>query len=186
MLAADCQLYAPHEKDMAWKKLSPITDEQARDFSRFKRKTRFLVDESLGETVALVLREDGWNVEFALDVELGGHSDEDLFAYAWEEDRVLLTHDHDFLDDRRFPPHRNPGVIVLPGASGTGEGLGFALRRVVSIIGPNRKAFPRFKIEITQDGIWNVKSIVRVSDEVRNWRLRFGRNDEIYEWEDER
>ena len=171
---------------MVWKKLSPVTDEQARDFNRFKKKTLFLVDESLGEAVALVLREDGWNAEFALDVGLGGHSDEDLLAYAWKEDRVLLTHDHDFLDDRRFPPHRNPGIVILPGSSGTGEGLVFALRRVASIIGPNRKAFPRFKIEITQDGIWNVKSMVRVSDDVRNWRLRFGRNEEIYEWEDER
>jgi predicted nuclease of predicted toxin-antitoxin system len=170
---------------MGWKELSPVTDKQTQDFSRLKKKTRFLVDESLGEAVTLVLREDGWNVKFALDVGLGGHSDEDLFAYAWKKDRVLLTHDHDFLDDRRFPPNRNPGVIILPGASGTGEGLLLALRRVVSIIGPNRKAFTRFKIEITKDGIWNIKSMTRVLDEVKNWRLRFERNGEVYEWEDE-
>ncbi len=109
---------------MAWKRLPPVTDEQSRDFNRFKKKARFLVDESLGEAVARVLREDGWNVEFAQEIGLGGRSDEDLFGHAWKEGRVLLTHDHDFLDDRRFPPHRNPGVIVLPGASGTGEGLG--------------------------------------------------------------
>jgi|HubBroStandDraft_6_1064221.scaffolds.fasta_scaffold108875_1 hypothetical protein len=32
----------------------------------------------------------------------------------------LLTHNVDFLDDRKFPPdrNRNPGAIVLPGASG--------------------------------------------------------------------
>lgn len=65
---------------MGWKELSPVTDQQTRDFDRFKKKSRFLVDESLGEGVALLLRETGWNVEFALDVDLGGHSDEDLFS----------------------------------------------------------------------------------------------------------
>jgi len=170
---------------MTWKELAPVTDKQTRDFGRFKKKARFLVDESLGEAVARVLRDDRWNAIFVSDAGLGGHSDEDVFAYAWKEDRVLLTHDQDFLDDRRFPPHRNAGVIVLPGASGSGEGLGSALRSVVSIIGLNRGAFRRFKIEIAKDGIWNIKSMVRVSDEVRNWRLRFGQDDKVYEWKDE-
>src|SRR5262245_3221161 len=92
----------------------------------------------------------------------------------------------DFLDDRRFPPHRNPGVIVLPGASGSGAGLGLALRRVVSLIGPNRKAFRRFKIDIFRDGTWNIKGLTRVSDVARRWRLTFGRDRQIYEWEDEK
>jgi predicted nuclease of predicted toxin-antitoxin system len=169
---------------MGWKKLPSVTEKQSRDFVRFRKKARFLVDESLGEGVARILRDHGWNAIFAPDIGLRGRSDEDVFAYAWKDDRVLLTHDRDFLDDRRFPPHRNPGVIVLPGASGTGEGLGSALRSVVSIIGPSRKAFRRFKVEITQDGVWNIQSLIRVSDEARKWRLRFG-NDEVYEWEEE-
>jgi predicted nuclease of predicted toxin-antitoxin system len=170
---------------MSWSKLSAITDKQLRDFGQYKKKARFLIDESLGEAVARILCEHGWNAVFARDVGLGGHSDEDVFALAWKEDRVLLTHDRDFLDDQRFPAHRNPGVVILPGASGAGEGLLRALQRVLSIIGPNRKAFRRFKIEITEDGIWNIKSLLRISDEARNWRLRFGRDDEIYEWEAE-
>ena len=99
-------------------------------------------------------------------------------------ERILLTHDQDFLDDRRFPPHRNAGVIVLPGGSGSAKGLASALRSVVSIIGPNRGAF-RFKIEITKDGIWNIKSLLRVSDEAQNWRLHFGQDDKVYEWENQ-
>jgi len=47
-----------------------------------------------------------------------------------------------------------------------------ALHRVLEIIGPNRKAFRRFKIEITKDGTWNIKNLCRGSDEVQNWRLR--------------
>ena len=119
---------------MSWKELAPVTDKQIKDFNQFKKRARFLVDESLGKGVARILCDEGWNTVFVSDVGLGGHSDEDIFACAWEEDRILLTHDQDFLDDRRFPPHRNPGVIVLPGASGSAEGLGSALRGVVSII----------------------------------------------------
>lgn len=169
---------------MPWQPLPHVTESQSRDFGRFKKKARFLVDENVHEAVVLVLRQEKWNVEYVPDSGLGGHADEDVFAYAWREDRVLLTHDRDFLDDRRFPPHRNPGIVVLPGASGTAEGIGAALRDVLSVIGKNRKAFRRFKIEIAQDGIWNIKHMTRVSDEVRNWRIRFDKNGETYEWEE--
>jgi|SRR2546425_3015000 len=169
---------------MGWKLLPPTTEEQSREFSRLRQKARFLVDESLGHAVAEVLREDGWNAVYATDVGLGGRSDEDVLAHAWRENRVLITHDRDFLDDRRFPPHRNPGIIVLPGASGAGTGLGNALRRVVSIIGPSRKAFRSFKIEIAEDGTWNISNMTRSKDVVRRWRLSFGRNGEIYEWDE--
>jgi hypothetical protein len=32
--------------------------------------------------------------------------------------RILLTHDEDCWDDRRFPEHRNPGLVIVPGATG--------------------------------------------------------------------
>jgi hypothetical protein len=45
-----------------------------------------------------------------------------VFAAAWKQRRVILTHDRDFLDNRKFPPHRNPGVVVfVVGASGEDE-----------------------------------------------------------------
>ena len=91
---------------MSWKRLPGGTEAQEAEFNSFRKKTRFLIDESLGEGVARVLRELGWNVVFGPDVGLKRHSDEDVFAYAWREQRVLLTHDRDFLDDRRFPPHQ--------------------------------------------------------------------------------
>jgi predicted nuclease of predicted toxin-antitoxin system len=97
-----------------------------------------------------VLQDLKWNTTFAGEVGLSGHSDEDVFAYAFRENRLLLTHDRDFLDDRRFPIHRNPGVIVFPGADGSGEPLVAALRSVIPVIGSYRKAFRRFKIHITR------------------------------------
>jgi predicted nuclease of predicted toxin-antitoxin system len=82
---------------MPWRPLdNPDADEIGR-----KRKTRFLVDESLGVEVARYLRGKGYNALFVRDVDLVGHSDEDIFAYAWREKRMLWTHDRDFLDDVR-------------------------------------------------------------------------------------
>jgi predicted nuclease of predicted toxin-antitoxin system len=83
------------------------------------------VDESLGKDAVRVLRENRWNAKFASDLGLIGKSDDAVFAAAWKQKRVILTHDRDFLDNRRFPFHRNPGIIVFAvGASGEDdEGL---------------------------------------------------------------
>ena len=108
---------------MTWQRLPSGTKTQEAEFNSFRKKARFLVDESLGDGVARVLRDLGWNTVFGPNVGLARHSDEDVFAYAWRKHRVLLTHDRDFLDDRRFPSHRNPGVVVLPGGSGPARGV---------------------------------------------------------------
>jgi hypothetical protein len=171
---------------MGWQRLPAATKAQSAGFSAFRKRTRFLVDESLGEAVARVLGYLGWNAVFGPDMGLRGHSDEDVFGFAWREQRVLLTHDRGFLDDRRFPPHRNPGVIVLPGASGAGRGLVEGLRAILSIVAPYRKAFRRFKIEITEDGVWNITNMTRATDVVRRWRLRPGSGSVVDEWEDNR
>ncbi len=86
---------------------------------RTRRRVRFLVDESLGVDAARVLREHGWNAKFVSELQLRGMEDKAVFATAWKYKRVILTHDRDFLDNRKFPPHRNPGVVVfVVGASG--------------------------------------------------------------------
>jgi predicted nuclease of predicted toxin-antitoxin system len=61
------------------------------------------------------------------DVGLSGRSGEEVLAFAWEEQRILLTHDFDFLDDSRFPFQRNPGLVVLPGGTDSRVGLADAI-----------------------------------------------------------
>ena len=82
---------------MPWKKVDlPAQREIDAYVRQFKKKARFLVDESLGSEAAKVIRELGWNVKYVDEVALVGHSDEDVFAFAWSDDRILLTHDRDF------------------------------------------------------------------------------------------
>ena len=97
---------------------SQIRREDHSWFTRtFSKEARSLVDENTGPTIAAALRSLGWNARAANEVGLNGRSDEDLFAYAWRDDRIIVTQDHDFMDDRRFPPHRNPGVSASMSSS---------------------------------------------------------------------
>jgi predicted nuclease of predicted toxin-antitoxin system len=135
-----------------WKPLPKVTDSELRGFQRnFAKKARFIVDEGLGPYVALLVQEAGWNVKFAGDVGLAGHSDEDIFAYGWRENRIILTHDSHFLDDKRFPPHRNPGIIVLPGGSGNEQVVISALSLAVFYVGSYREFFRHTKLRFAED-----------------------------------
>jgi predicted nuclease of predicted toxin-antitoxin system len=91
----------------------PTDDEIGEVRSEHEGKARFLVDECAGSGVARLLRERGYNAKFVSDLRLCGRSDADVFAAARREDRIIVTHDCDFLDNSRFPPHRNPGVILI-------------------------------------------------------------------------
>ena len=103
---------------MGWKKRE-ISEKEVEQFSRrFQEQARFLVDESLGVEASRVISDSGWDAIYVGDVGLTGRSDEDVMNYAKQEGRIILTHDQDFLDDRRFPMDQNPGVVVLPGAMG--------------------------------------------------------------------
>lgn len=56
----------------------------------------------------------GWDVLFVLEhPDLRRARDVEHFRLARQLKRTLLTLDHDYLDDRRFPPEQGAGVIVM-------------------------------------------------------------------------
>jgi predicted nuclease of predicted toxin-antitoxin system len=166
-----------------WEPYREITDDEIRDFERqSSKKARFLIDQCLGVEAARVFTRFGWNALFAGDAHLTDHSDEDIFAYAWRDDRIILTHDRGFLDDRRFPPNRNPGVIVLPGGSGATSGLERELARVMLVVAPYRECHRNAKIEVSEDRQWTIRAWDRSGGKHRYARLKFGSHGEIWEW----
>lgn len=106
---------------MSWQRVEPPTEME------MAKKLRLLVDESFGQEAADYIKGNGYNVVFAKDVGLAGKSDEDVFAYAWREERVIWTHDKDFLDDTRFPENRNPGIVVMSGGRGDSAAMAVGL-----------------------------------------------------------
>ena len=98
---------------------------------------------------------------------------------------MILTHDHDFMNDREFPFHRNPGVIELPGASGPATGLPQAIVTVLNIFGHVHRRFEHPKIVITSDNVWHVRDWRKDAGQIEKVQFRFagGKN---YIWEDAR
>jgi len=143
---------------MKKRKLEILTNDQVSDFKRkFESNARFLVDESVGINAARLIRDRGWNVCYIEDLDLLDRSHEAVLAFARREERILLTHHFDFLDDSRFPFHRNPGLVILPPVTCSTLGFTDAINGVLELIGPYSKAYRGFKIRIAEDGVWTIR-----------------------------
>jgi len=114
-----------------------------------------------------------------------GHSDEDVFARAWVDDRIILTHDTDFLDDRRFPPHQNPGVVVLPGAEGEEAALITSLAGLVSFVAPFREGYRREKVVVSADAEWTFIRRNSKTGAMEKRRFRIPPRGPMEEWSEE-
>jgi len=75
---------------------------------------RVYVDANVPSGVVAFMRQVlKWDVLFVLEEpELRRASDREHFRRALEFGRTLITLDHDFLDERRFPPELSPGVVI--------------------------------------------------------------------------
>jgi hypothetical protein len=178
-----------HLYDMPWKSLPEPSGPDAEAFMREnKKKARFFVDECLGCGVTELLRDAGWNVDDVWEAGLRRHPDENVFAYAQKHDRMLLTHNVDFSDDRKFPPdrNRNPGVIVLPGASGGEAVLIRALGQVLSVIGIFREIYRGSKTVVSEDGTFIVSSRNIETGKIKSIKLRFTKHRMPDEWVESR
>ena len=68
-----------------------------------------LADENVKKRLVKHFLTSGCNIVYAEK----GLRNSSLIKFAKQEDRVLLTNDHDFLDDSLYPPEKYKGIIVL-------------------------------------------------------------------------
>jgi predicted nuclease of predicted toxin-antitoxin system len=170
---------------MAWKPLK-IREEEIREFERtFKKKSRFIVDESLGIGTTELIYELGYNVIDVSEIGLKGQSDENVFNAAWREDRILLTHDIHFLNERRFPQYRNPGIVILPGSKGDERKLLNAIFEMLSLIGKYRELWRHTKLVFKENGdVLTIGRNLRTGT-IEKKTYRFPRDGSLLLWEDE-
>jgi predicted nuclease of predicted toxin-antitoxin system len=135
---------------MPWRPIDVSLDTVNAFMKAFPKASRFIIDENLGPELAPVLRKLGYNATDSFTLKLNGHSDEDVFAAAWRERRILLTQDREFLDDRRFPAYRNPGVVVLPARNDTA--LMSALVYALPLLQKGRELWEGLKIVVSENG----------------------------------
>jgi predicted nuclease of predicted toxin-antitoxin system len=121
-------------------------------------RSRFLVDENMDYRVVRYLSNQGYNARAVSDGALRHHDDQDVLATAWREQRILLTHDQGFLDERRYPPHRNPGIIVLPGGSGDFDTLDIALKLALAVVGNTREVWLGATVQVSTDFVFTVRT----------------------------
>lgn len=166
---------------MAWTPIK-ITKEEIVAFERkFKKKARLLLDENLDPTLGEGLRALGWKFETVEEIWLRGHDDADVLAYAQRENRILITNDGGFRDERRFPPHRNPGVIIIP------QDLVEAARSlgaVLPIVGEYRELFRGDVVEVDRGGTISVRS-TKGDGRRSTTRYRYSKGPYALEWEEE-
>jgi predicted nuclease of predicted toxin-antitoxin system len=168
---------------MSWKPLpKPHGAESARLKREFGKKARFLVDEQLSGLGAEVLRKLGFNAIDVSEAGLSGRADEDVFKFAWKERRILVTKDHDFLNDRRFPEHSNPGVVVLPDGPVEGEGFITALRTAVIVVGGFQRLWEGRKLVFDENREISIRSRDAESGAMTTKRYRIDRHGVEYEW----
>jgi predicted nuclease of predicted toxin-antitoxin system len=86
---------------MPWQRLPKPHPDEIALFRRAKR-SRFLIDESLGTGTIEFFRQFGMNAVDVWQVGLNGRDDRSVLAFAWKQRRILLTHDEDFWDDGDF------------------------------------------------------------------------------------
>jgi predicted nuclease of predicted toxin-antitoxin system len=162
---------------MAWHRL-PNSDEIDPDF---KRRCRFLVDESLGREMAIYLRTRGYNTKFAADVGLSGRADEEVLAYAWRDHRMLLTHDRDFLDDTRFPEHRNPGIVILPGGAGDNQAMTVGVFTALRVFGFGPSIWAKTKASVSSTGEVTIRCRDFNTGKIESRRYRLTRSG-VEQW----
>jgi predicted nuclease of predicted toxin-antitoxin system len=82
--------------------------------------TRLLLDENVSPGVAEGLRAHGHDAVHVNDVGLRATPDAAIMLWAAERGRVVVTHDHDFLDNLRALRAGAPSVIKLAQSGGRG------------------------------------------------------------------
>src|SRR6266498_2205890 len=78
-----------------------------------KLEMRFITDEDVPRSTARVLRDAGFDAVDVRDVGLRGKTDAEVFEYAQQENRLLITCDMGFSNILNFPPSENPGILVV-------------------------------------------------------------------------
>ena len=74
---------------------------------------RFLTDEDVPRSTARVLKDAGFDAVDVRDLGLRGKSDQEVFSYAQNEGRLLITCDMGFSNILNFPPAENFGILVV-------------------------------------------------------------------------
>lgn len=172
---------------MAWKRirLSPQQWQQLNlELSGARGRTRFLIDENIPQDVTSALRQRQYSTMTVADYGFADRGEDDIFALAKSEDRVLVTHDQDFLDDERFPMDGHPGVAVLPRYGEDEDRFLRALGDLLKVHGDSHALWYEKKAWIAGDGTVSVRFRDATTDSRGTVTFLFPEHGPALIWED--
>lgn len=112
-------------KDGGWFEIS--TDQWLEPGEK-PRKVRLLADAHFPSKLVEILQSNRIEVRTAQELGLHRMSDQQLLHEADKRDMILITRDHDFLSERKFPLHNSGKIVFVEGdGESIGSALGFAL-----------------------------------------------------------
>ncbi len=116
---------------------------------------RVYVDANVPHGAVVAMRHElGWDVLFVLEHDdLRRARDVEHFERALDLGRTLITLDHDFSNDRRFPPALSPGVVICsaPDEAGLVRLLRHLDQNVLRAAAPGDPPLKGRKLELTPD-----------------------------------
>lgn len=74
---------------------------------------KFLADENVSPSLVNELRDKGYNIKDIKEEKLFGISDKDVLKLAFNENRIVITHDKDFASLLSYGSIKHKGVILL-------------------------------------------------------------------------
>lgn len=98
---------------------------------------------------------------------------------------MLLTHDRDFLDDTRFPEHRNPGVVVLPGGDGDQRAMGIGIGTALSVFGAAPEIWEKTKSAVSPTGEMTIRKRNLDTGKMEHSRYRMTGKGYAEAWNDD-
>ncbi len=71
------------------------------------------LDENIPASLQEAIEDLGHDVDTVISEGIAGHDDDDVWRYASEAGRFLITQDLDFSDIRRFVPGNHHGILLV-------------------------------------------------------------------------
>lgn len=173
---------------MPWKRIQ-LSYRQWRqlnlELSGRRGRTRFLIDENMPQDVTAALRRRRYSTMTVADYGFADRGEQDIFALAKREDRVLVTRDRGFLDEERFPFRGSPGVAVLPPPSEGEDPLTRACGDLLRVHGDSHALWYEKKVWIAGDGTVSVRFADSATSRCSTIEFLFPEHGPALVWEDE-
>ncbi|WP_444928204.1 DUF5615 family PIN-like protein [Microbulbifer sp. TRSA002] len=124
-----------------------------------QKKPKYFVDENMGHGITEIIRSWKESAKDVWDAGLDGQPDENIWQYCVKKKKIILTHDDDFLNHRKYPLTSCYGVVVFPKAEGGELSLVGYLRHFIGFMSAGAGSIWQTKLVVRENSHWEFTTI---------------------------